>query len=174
MYEKQSPEENQRDDHVVYVVSPEGRSGGELDLIDISEILWRGRLLVILITALAAVGSVAYSLLATEWYRSDVLLIHNQDRSSQSLARQLGGLGNLVGLPGLDSRSADSTEALAVLNSRDFARTFIEDRGLLTVLFSDEWDEDAGAWKSLDPDSQPEIRDAVEFFDRNVRHSRRC
>jgi uncharacterized protein involved in exopolysaccharide biosynthesis len=169
MNERQSPEDMQSDDKVVYVVTPDGRSGGELDLIDLSEILWRGRMLVILVTALVAVISIAYSLLATEWYRADVLLIQNEDNAGQSLARQFGGLSNLVGLAGLNAGSADSTEALAVLKSRDFARSFISDRELLPVLLYNEWDDDAGAWKAANPEDQPDIRDAVEYFDENVR-----
>ena len=169
MSERQSPEDARSDDKVVYVVSPDGRSGRELNLIDLSEILWRGRLLVILVTAVAAATSIAYSLLVTEWYRADVLLIQNDDNSGQMLTRQLGGLGNLVGLAGLNAGTADSTEALAVLKSREFAHSFIRDRGLLPVLLHDKWDNEAKAWKASNPEDQPDIRDAVEFFDANVR-----
>ena len=58
---------------------------------------------------------------------------------------------------------------MAVLQSRDFARAFIEDLSLLTVLFSDRWDATEGRWLEPDQDLWPDIRDAVQYFNDNVR-----
>jgi uncharacterized protein involved in exopolysaccharide biosynthesis len=40
---------------------------------------------------------------------------------------------------------------------------------LLPVLFADEWSVDESKWASDDPADWPDIRDAVEVFDQNVR-----
>jgi uncharacterized protein involved in exopolysaccharide biosynthesis len=48
-------------------------------------------------------------------------------------------------------------------------RSFIEDRGLLPVLLADDWDEAAGRWKETDPAKQPDMRDAIRYFDQNLR-----
>jgi len=56
-----------------------------------------------------------------------------------------------------------------VLKSKEFAQSFIEDQHLLTVLLADKWDARNGRWKNSDPKRQPDIRDAVKYFDSRVR-----
>ena len=142
----------------------------ELSLLDLWKIVWGGRLTIIAITSVFAVASVAYSLTATEWYRADVLLIPNEDNFPPSLAGGFGQLGGLVGLSGLSASSVDSIESLAVLESRDLARTFIDKHKLVPMFFADRWDEQAGTWLDPDPEQHPDIRDAVEYFEDNVRN----
>ena len=114
---------------IVYFVPGEGNSNGELTLLDLWEIIWGGRYLIAAIGAVFAVLAVAYALLATEWYKADVLLIPNEDRSAQALTGNLGGLSGLAGLAGININSNDSAEALAVLKSRELAQAFIEKHG---------------------------------------------
>jgi hypothetical protein len=90
-------------------------------------------------------------------------------QAGQGLAGQLGGLSSLAGLAGIPLRGGDSAEPLAVLRSRDLSRAFIEEEKLLPVLFADRWDAQAGRWKSSDAADQPDIRDAVKYFNEEVR-----
>ena len=167
--EEQSSEVRSADSNIVYVVPSEDSVGDELNLIDLWEILWGGRLQIVGISSLFAIVAIAYALLATEWYRSEVLLIPNEDNTAQTLGNRLGGLGGLAGLAGINVSGGDSTEALAVLRSRDFARSFIEDRNLLPVLLHEDWDKNTQQWQSTNPDDQPDVRDGVRFFEDNVR-----
>ena len=138
-----APSENK----IVLVVPPDNANGGEVSLIDLWNIIWRGKVIVITASALFAILAVTYSLLATEWYKADVLLVSSDDNSMQDLAGRLGGL---AGLAGINVGRGNSNEALAVLSSRELTRSFISERELLTVLLHEEWDAQAGRWLAED------------------------
>lgn len=140
-------------------------AGDELSLVEICRLLWLEKWWVVGITALAAVLSIVYALNATKWYRAEVLLAPAEERSMQGMAGPLGGLANLVGI---SVGGGNTAEPLAMLQSREFTREFIEDRKLLPVLYAERFDAATGRWKS-DGDEPPDIRDAVKYFDRNVR-----
>ena len=137
----------------------------EIDLRELWDILWRGKWLIMAVTAVFAVASVAYALLQTEWYRAEVLLAPAGEQSSQRLGGQLGGLAALAGV---SVGGGGSAEAIAALKSRDFARSFIEDFELVPVFFHEQWDAASGAWLGDDPEDFPEIRDAIKYFHENV------
>jgi uncharacterized protein involved in exopolysaccharide biosynthesis len=138
----------------------------EIDLIDILYRLLDGKLTILLITGLFALLGIAYSLLAEEWYRAEVLLAPAEDQTGHGLASQFGGLAALAGV---SIRGDSSVEPLAVLKSREFARKFIDEQGLLTIFFSEQWDSASGRWRQSDPDHWPDLRDAVKFFDDSIR-----
>jgi uncharacterized protein involved in exopolysaccharide biosynthesis len=156
-------------ERVIYVVQQDAQgaySEPGIDLVDLWRTIWRGKWLIMGITALFAIVSIAYALLAPQWYRAEVLLVPAEDQAAKGLAAQLGGLASLAGI---DMGEGSTAEPIAVLKSREFARAFIEDYGLLTVLLADLWDEEAKRWKASDPKDWPDVRDAVKFFDENVR-----
>ncbi len=153
---------------VVYVVLPENlppQTGGELTLRDAWSMLWRDKWIIVAVTALFAVLSLVYALRATHWFRAEVLLAPAEQRSAPALGGTLGGLANLAGI---SVGGGDGAEAVAVLNSRDFARQFIENGHLIPVLFP----KAEAAQPKGDQDSRetnpPDLRDAVRYFDLNV------
>lgn len=129
----------------------------EIDLWELWETIWSGRWLIIAITGVFTLSGVTYALLAQEWYKADVVLApaDKQAGAGGALA-QFGGLASLAGisLPG-----AGEGEPVAVLKSKDFARSFITDLSLLPILLEDA---DFG-------DKKPDIRDAVKVFDTKIR-----
>lgn len=129
----------------------------EIDLWELWETIWSGRWLIIAITGVFTLSGVTYALLAQEWYKADVVLApaDKQAGAGGALA-QFGGLASLAGisLPG-----AGEGEPVAVLKSKDFARSFITDLSLLPILLEDA---DFG-------DKNPDIRDAVKVFDTKIR-----
>ena len=155
-------------ERLVYVM-PEQGFGGTADdginLRDLWDILWRGKWIIIAVTAVFAVASVVYALVQTEWYRAEVLLAPADERSTQGLGGQLGGLAALAGV---SVGGGGSAEAIAVLESREFARAFIEDFDLVPVFFHEDWDAANGVWLGEDPEKWPEIRDAIKYFHENV------
>jgi uncharacterized protein involved in exopolysaccharide biosynthesis len=161
--DKASQLERVTHDRLVYVVPEQAFGqppGQEVNLREISRILWRRKWLIILVTAAFAAASVAYALLASEWYRAEVLLAPAEEQSDSSL----GGLGGLAALAGVNVAGSEGAEAIAVLRSRELARSFIEEFGLLTVFFADKWDPQGNRWKGNDPRRWPDIRDAVKYF----------
>ena len=153
---------------VIYV-APSGISptydDNRISLRELWERLWQGKLTVIAITAMFAVGSVVYALLATEVYRAEVLVTPAEDQTMPMLSGQLGGLAALAGV---NVGGGSEAEPLAVLRSRDFARQFIEDYDLLIVFFEDDWDAENEAWLVDDPADAPDIRDAIKYFQENI------
>ncbi|MCC5873601.1 MAG: hypothetical protein JJU22_14465 [Gammaproteobacteria bacterium] len=145
------------------------QDGDEISLLDLWNILWDGKWLGIAITALCAMAAVIYALTATEWYRAEVLLVPAEERSSQGLSGQLGGL---AGLAGISVGGGSSAEALAILRSRQFLSRFIEDLDLLPVLLAERWDAEAGRWIVEAGEDAPDIRDAVRFMQDNVLSAR--
>jgi len=156
------------EERLVYVMPEEafaGTADDEITLRELWGILWRGKWLIIAVTAVFAVGSVVYALNAEEWYRSEALLAPADEKSTSGMSGQLGGLAALAGV---SVGGGDSSEALAVLRSREFAREFINEAGLLPVFFADAWDAAAGKWRDVDPEARPDVRDAVKYFHDNV------
>lgn len=160
-----APETGSQGERLVYVMPEGGFVGGsaddEIDLLELWNILWQGKWLVIASTVVFAVGSVIYALAQTHWYRSEVLLAPAEGRSAPALGGQLGGLAALAGV---SVGGGGAAEPLAVLNSRDFTRAFIQDLDLMPVLFEDAWDAERGAWADPDPEEWPDLRDGVRAF----------
>lgn len=153
-------------ERLVYVMSERALETADEDisLRELWDIAWRGKWLIIAVTALFALAAVGYALQATEWYRAEVLLVPAEERSTPSL----GGLGGLAALAGVSIGGSGGAEAIAVAKSREFARAFIADFQLLPVLFPEEWDVQNGRWRGDDPGKWPDMRDAVKFFHQDV------
>jgi len=141
-----------------------GRVEDEMTLHDLWTILWSGKWIIVVVTSLFAIGSVTYALLAEEWYRAEVLLAPVEENSTLSL----GQFGGLASLAGVKMGGGGSVEAVATLRSREFARDFIDDFSLLTVLFADDWNAETGQWLIDDPKDWPDVRDAVRYFHESV------
>jgi uncharacterized protein involved in exopolysaccharide biosynthesis len=137
----------------------------EIDLREIWKVAWTRKWQIIVVTLLVTVASFAYGMLATKWYRAEVLLAPAEEKSAPSISGQLGGLAALAGV---NIGGGDSVEAIATLRSRDFAREFIHDHGLLTVFFADQWNETSQRWLPEDPREHPDLRDGVKYFHENV------
>ena len=138
-------------------------------LLALLRILWDGRWWIAAIATLTLVAAVAYLLLAPKVYRAEVLLIPSASLGRDGLAGQLGGLGGLASLAGIEIGGASSVEPVAMLQSSGFARAFVDEQKLLTVLFADEWDASRGRWRDADPAQAPDLDDAVRRFERRVR-----
>jgi uncharacterized protein involved in exopolysaccharide biosynthesis len=121
---------------------------------DLLDTLVEGRWLVAGTTALFAAVGFAYAMLATPWYKAEVVLI---EADKQTLPGSLGQLGGLASLAGVNLASSGDQEPLAVLRSKGYAREFILREGLTNLLLEE-----------LDPEPKKtrDIRDAVRSFDR--------
>lgn len=103
-----SPEPNRIDDD-------------EIDLKELFRIILRGRVLIVTVTALFAVLSIAYALYLPNIYRSEALLAPSQEQDG--LAGSLQGLSGLAGLAGIslpEASASKSDQALEIISSRSF------------------------------------------------------
>jgi len=137
----------------------------EVDLLELWSIIWSGKWQIITIMFVFAVGSVVYALWLPDIYRTEVLLAPVAQEESGGLGGNLGQLGGLASLAGinLDGASAEVTmksRALAIIQSRFFIQDFFERHDLLvpfmgsipgeasgTIEIDPElYDENAGQW----------------------------
>lgn len=172
----QQPSEAIAADRIVMFIAPDQatRDRDEIKLSELWRIISTEKWTVIAVWLLAVAGSVAYALLAVQWWRAEVLLIP-VSQNAGAVSSRLGGLGGLGGLEGLASLAGvslggdDAAEPIAVLQSRDFTRSFVEDQKLLPVLFHDQWNAAAGRWMGTDSKKWPDDRDAVRLFEKSIR-----
>ena len=94
--------------------APTYAADDELRLAELWSIVWAGKWWIVGITFVFAVASVAYALLATEWYRAEVLLAPAERNDVSQLQGQLGGLAALAGV---SIGGSDSVEAVATLRA---------------------------------------------------------
>ena len=133
----------------------------DITLSRIWSVVWRDKWLIVALTGLSGLLAIAYALLATEWYRADVLLVPAQQDAMSGFGEQLGGLAALAGMAAAPS-DVSKSEAIAVLQSRAFAREFIADNRLVLAF-------NGGSPVAGMSDAEPaDMREAVRFFHENV------
>jgi uncharacterized protein involved in exopolysaccharide biosynthesis len=102
-------------------------------------LLWRYKVLVILVTLVCTAAAVAYALVATPIFHAETVITDARESSEgglASIAGQLGGLGSLAGVS-LGGSGGASREARAVLQSRHLIQEFITRNDLLPELLRD-------------------------------------
>ncbi|CAD6366519.1 hypothetical protein SHEWT2_04113 [Shewanella hafniensis] len=120
----------------------------EIDLRELFSVIWQGKWLIIGITAVFAIASVAFAILQPNIYKSEALLApasEEQGGGLSALASQFGGLASLAGVNLGSKGGTDKTElAIEVLKSRQFTSEFIQKHNILADLMAAEkWDRDA-------------------------------
>jgi len=108
----------------------------------------------------------------TPVYRATVTLAPvDSDATSSVLMRAVGQLGSLASLAGIDigGGSKNSRHAVAILKSKAFTHSFIEEEGVLYVLYSDLWDAESGRWLVESDEEQPSAQRAFRMFDEKIR-----
>ncbi|MDD9892114.1 MAG: Wzz/FepE/Etk N-terminal domain-containing protein [Gammaproteobacteria bacterium] len=144
----------------------------EIDLFELWDILWAGKLLVLACTLIASVIAVGYALVATEVYEAKVVLLPADEEKGGGLSALAGQFGGLAALAGVNLPSAGggtSAEAIEVLKSRRFTSAYIEENNLLPILFAKKWDSESKAWLNDAPDKQPTLLQANELFSEDIR-----
>lgn len=118
------------------------------DEINISELwraIWAGKITIILISIIFAVGSVFYALSQPNIYKASTIVapVSNEAGAGglSALAGQFGGLASMAGI-NLGAGQSDNTDlALEILKSRSFIENFIAKHELLVPIMAGEsWD----------------------------------
>lgn len=142
-----------------------------ISLQDIWRVLARYKWLIMLAPLVGALLAFASYIFSVPFYRADVQAVAVPELDTKSsFPSQLGGLGGLAALAGIDmDRGSKEQEAVATLGSRYLTMKFIEDEGLIQELFYRDWDEAAQEWDVNDPEDIPTLWDAWEYFDEKIR-----
>ncbi|MCH8492470.1 MAG: LPS O-antigen length regulator [Idiomarina sp.] len=125
----------------------------DLDLVELVKALWSGKWIIIAVTFVFAVGSIAYALSQPNMYRSEALLAPAEDSGGMRVPGQLGGLAALAGVNlGGSGGGTKVALALEILKSRDFLGRFIEKHDLkVPIMAAKSWDIESNTLV-IDPD----------------------
>lgn len=138
----------------------------DIDLAGMFRTIWSGRWLLLATTVVCVLAASVYVFLATQWFRAEVLIAVSDDKAARGLAAQFGGLASLAGL---NVGGTKSVEPVAVLQSKEFTRQFIEEQNLMPILFAEDWDAATSKWRTSGGGKEKDWRDGVEFFNKNIR-----
>ena len=93
----------------------------EIDLKELFNVLWTAKKLIIQVTAIFAIGSVAYSLLLTNYYKSESLLLARSASDNQGLS-QYSGLAAMAGVSLAPSGEDKAAQTIELIKSREFVK----------------------------------------------------
>jgi len=154
-----------------YYYPPPYEDEDEIDLLDLWRVLWRNKVLIILITILCTSIALAAALWMTPIYRSEALLAAATEGNEDAMSRLGGQFGGIAAMAGIDfgSMGGPKEEAIAMLKSRALTEEFIEGENLLKVLYDEVWNEETQQWEVEDPKDIPSMWDACKKFNEDVR-----
>ena len=117
----------------------------EVDIIELWNILWKAKWLILSFTGIVALSSYFYSITLPDVYRAEATLAPTENSQGGSVfGSQLGGAAALVGLNLGVQESSRINTTIAILQSREFLGNFINEHNLLPYLFAASWDDTNG------------------------------
>lgn len=145
-------------------------SGGEIDLVDVLNVLARRWRRIFLVTLLGTCAALTYARLATPMYRAQATIAPPDRAGSGGASAALatfGGIGaEIAGSLGVSLGGADANRLEALLTSHRLMERVVTERDLLPVLFAEQWDPEGGTWAVAAPKDVPNIWDAEKAFNR--------
>jgi len=117
----------------------------KIDLGELWTVIWRGKILIIVITAIFSIASVFYALSVSDEYKSTVLMAPASSSSSSSLSKLAGKFGGLASLAGINlggGGSEDKTAvAIEIIKTWGFLEEFIQENNIEVAIYAAEgWD----------------------------------
>lgn len=138
----------------------------EFNLSDYIRILWRRKIMLVVLCILSVVITMVVSLLLPKYYKSEAMIL--------AIAPETGGLGAVLSaspfagsLTGsLGGLSSPADKVLVFLKSRTITQMVVKRFDLLRVFNESKWDAAKGAWKN--PAKPPLMEDAVRKLGKKV------
>lgn len=115
------------------------RESDEIDLRELFSVVWKGRFVIFIITAVIASSAVIYAISQPNIYRSEALLAPAEEDGAAGLNRLAGQFGSLASLAGVNLGGGSSNKsqlAIEVLKSRQFTSAFIQEHNILPDLMA--------------------------------------
>ena len=132
----------------------------EIDLLALLRSLLRHKLSIFMLTLLFGVGALVVALTTPNTYQAEVLISSSQNKSGGGLSALASQYGSMAALAGIDLGSGDTgmESAMALLQSRKFIISMIEEENLKPALFPKSWDSEAKAWLIPAPSTVSRIK----------------
>jgi uncharacterized protein involved in exopolysaccharide biosynthesis len=128
----------------------------EIDLKEFFYAVWEGKIFIIVMTTIVALGSIYYALSLTNYFSSESILV-SRDSDNTSTLSQFSGLASIAGMGSLGGKGNSSVhKVMEIIQSREFVRHLITFEDVLpSVIAADHYNQDT---QKLTFD--PEIYDA--------------
>lgn len=111
----------------------------EIDLRELFGVLWTNKIRIIVITGLISLSSIVISLMMTNYYTSESVLIARDQQDSGSLS-DFSGVASLVGVD-LSGDGASVFKVLEIIQSREFTKHLITfDNVLPSIMAAESYD----------------------------------
>ena len=111
----------------------------EIDLRELFGVLWTNKIRIIVITGLISLSSIVISLMMTNYYTSESVLIARDQQDSGSLS-EFSGVASLVGVD-LSGDGASVFKVLEIIQSREFTKHLITfDNVLPSIMAAESYD----------------------------------
>lgn len=102
-------------------------------------------------------------------YRAQILMVEAEQIGGSGSGGASGLINSILGNSGLSPMfggfSSSTTSKIAVLESRKFTESFVEEYEMLPKIFPEKWDQDENTWK----DSKPSLWDAYFLISKKIR-----
>ena len=116
-------------------------SDDEIDLRQLFQTLWEGKKIIILITAIAAISSVVYSLQLTNYYQSESIMSVRNNAQNQGMFSQYSGVASMIGVSLPASGDNKAMEAIEIIQSRKFVKHLLTFENILpSIMASKSYD----------------------------------
>jgi len=140
-----SPEELLMSQEMLQQFTLQNNSDDEIDFAELWHAIWSGKLLILAISFIFAVASIAFALSKPDIYKASVLLSPATSDGSGGLGALAGQFGGLASLAGISLGSGGGTDktavALEIIKSRAFLENFIAKHELLVpIMAAKKWD----------------------------------
>ena len=111
-------------------------SDDEIDLRQLFQTLWEGKKIIILITAIAAISSVVYSLQLNDYYQSESIMAVRNNAQSQGTFSQYSGMASMIGVNLPASGDNKAMEAIEIIQSRKFVKHLLTFENILPSMMA--------------------------------------
>tara|TARA_R110002167_G_scaffold168531_4_gene366291 strand:+ start:327 stop:1316 length:990 start_codon:yes stop_codon:yes gene_type:complete len=153
------------------ILEPSVTHDNEVDLHDLARAVWKGKWLIICITAIFSVASVFYALSLPDEYKATAILSPASSSSSSSLSKLAGQFGGLASLAGVNLKGSDgankTTIAIKLMKTWGFLERFIQSNNLQVPLYAAvDWDKGSNELL-LDTDIY-DVQEKVWFKDQTL------
>ena len=112
----------------------------EIDLKQLFQAIWKGKIIIISITTVVAISSIFYALSLTNYFTSEAVLV-SRDAQTSSPISQFSDIASLAGLGAISGQSNSTYKMIEIIKSRDFVKHLTSfDDVLPSLLAYDQYD----------------------------------
>lgn len=150
----------QSEKEFVYIPVPQMDQEDEIDLLELWNVIWKGKWFIFgftLLTTLIAVYVTLYVLPVT--YKSDIVLQPTETTSNSGLSALAANLPISLPISGGNNKNEN---IVSFLNSRTIKQRLIEKYNLLPKFYSKIWDTENQKWEVNNPEDQPTVLKAIQ------------